>query len=253
MSTILVARMLALALISCPVLEAGTSTIVSGQVYGLWSNPVLSGGLINVDRTVSAYDNRATAAWRANNEDPPDPGSLTHGSALNRGASPGFSTAVFFGNDLLSVPQDVPVPLGTLTYLNGTSGLNSLIFGATLTLAVYQDPSVDPLAAEFGIHTTSNSGTCGACDADFISFDNISLDRTMNVLEGYGATFIVSGMFVGDPQIQLTQIQLAPGQTGGFVGQGQPAAVPEPAPTFLLPAGLAALAGLGLRRRRATR
>jgi hypothetical protein len=62
---------------------------------------------------------------------------------------------------------------------------------------------------------------CAVCDSDYFSFSpEVILDKTGNALEGDTVSFILYGSVVGDPEIRLTDIALAPGQTGGFVGDG---------------------------------
>jgi hypothetical protein len=63
----------------------------------------------------------------------------------------------------------------------------------------------------------------------------------MNVFESNAATFEILGKFVSDPHILITNVVLAPGQTGGFIGHGPLGVVPEPASCLLLATGLLGL------------
>ncbi|MEP7365612.1 MAG: choice-of-anchor K domain-containing protein [Acidobacteriota bacterium] len=221
---------------------------VSGTVIGQWSNPALTGNLILATGQFQFFDNTTTAYYNIVNS--PD-GSA--GSALIYGASgtspQPFSVLTFFGSTLTGVPSNTPVLLGKLTFLNGTSDLNSLIFGAVLTLTVKNDPSVDPLEAVASITTTQNTGFDSNFDADFFSF-NVLFPTTFNVYEGSNATVDIYGQFIGDPQIELTSLQLEPGETGGFIGNGLPTPTPEPGTLATSLASLAALAIYARKRRR---
>ena len=244
---VVLATTLGLIVMAAPPARGGTFNDV--QMAGLWSNPVLSGTLYTVNPTTYAVttqqaDNTATAVY-----------SLI-GNMIQWGSGSSLlstaSSVTFVGNSFQTLPLNRQTALGTLTYLNGESDTGTLIFGATLTLSV-PSTSIVPLPAQLGINTTSNSGLCDLCDSDYISFLlPVQLDKTLNVFEGQTATFILYGSFSGDPTIQLTDVVLAPGQTGGFVGNGTGS--PEPGSLILFGGSLAVIAILDhLRKRRPER
>ena len=215
---------------------------VSGTVVGVFSNPVLTGNTIDGATGVpSPLDNTGTAAIS---------GIGTSSFIWGTGAFvPNNSILSFFGNTVTGQPGNAPFALGTITFANGTSNLNSLVFGIDLTLSVPSDPSVTPLVAHISIVTTNNTGAVSQ-NADFISFS--AFPNTFNVYEGAAATANLIGQFVGDPLIQLLQITLQPGQgANGFIGTGLPSTVPEPGTLALLGAGFL-MYGLARRFRAAS-
>lgn len=221
---------------------------VTGTVIELWSDPLVTGNLLLSNGQTQFYDNTATGQYHFNNSPEGSFGSaLTYGISSSGGGQP-FSVLTFFGNTLTSIPLNTPVLLGTITFLNGTSDLPSLIFGAKLTLTVKGDSSVDPLIANVSILRTQNTNFDVNFDADVFYFD-VLFPQTFNVYEGNNATMQVYGMFVNDPQIELTAIELVPGETGGFIGNGIPSPVPQPATMFISLAGLCGIA-LSVHRRR---
>ena len=224
-------------LIACAFSASALGGTVSGQVAGTWLNPVLAGSVINLDGSNGPQNNTLTAIYSTSPSN-----DLKWGTNTQIPPPSIYSEVIFQGNTLTNVPSGQEVALGTLTFLNGTSTLESLLFGATLRIFVPGNLSVTPLDAQMGIFTTVNSGTCVPCDADYIQFSNVNIGNTLNVFEGETAVFTVLGKFVGDPQIVLTRYALAPGGTGGFVGNGQPSQVPEPASTAAIAVGLAVIA-----------
>ena len=251
--TALVAGLMVPAMLVSVRTEAAPS--YSGSIQGQWASPVLSGSLIDgATGVVTFLDNTATAACNLS-PCPRIPAILPGGGgatvAWGDGATAARTSVVSFaGATFTNVAPDTVFDLGTLTYFNGTSDLNSLIFGASLTLtALLTNPSgttVDSFLVQLGLTTTNNTGTT-AQNADFIDFRNslgTTAPVTFNVFEGAMATAILSGKIVGDPMLFATQITIAPGSQGsGFIGTGVPqlAAIPEPSTWWLCIAGLALL------------
>jgi len=233
---VILAATLGLIVMAAPPAHGGPVLVNNVTVAGVWSSPVLSGDLTTIDPitfvpTSQHIDNTATAV-----------SSIT-GSMLQWGSGssllPTASSLTFVGATFNgALPLNTPLTnLGTLMYVNGESTTDTLIFGATLTLSI-PTTSVTSLVALLGINTTLNSHLCDTCDADYISFlPPLTLNQTLNVFEGQSATFSLLGTIVGDPTIELTNLVLVPGQTGGFVGDG--AATPEPGSLSLLGGALA--------------
>jgi hypothetical protein len=258
-----------LMIIACGSLQAN-GVQVGGTIIGLFSSPVFSGYVANDPSLGQAtfLDNTGTATVSINNSSNPTlggtpPQQLT-GSALTWGSSataPGFSVLTFFG---APIPMDFShqFQLGTITFLNGTSDLTSLIFGATLS---FYDNFVSPQtflgSDQVIITTTSNLGQDPTQDSDYINIcgpmSNIcgkSIQAVESTQGGNGVTVNLLGTIVGDPMLFVNDVTLAPGQTTNGNGSiGSQAAIgitPEPA-TFGLMAPLLGLGFLVHRRKRA--
>jgi hypothetical protein len=133
--------------------SAHAAAIYSGQITGSWPGAVTSGNakegsdpsiIFPTNNSTSAYCNLSNC-----------PNKLTtpagNGATLIWGASddatPPTSTVTFQGSSFSNVKTELRdaqgkitqasdiFQLGTLPYTNGTSGLNTLIFGSTLTLS----------------------------------------------------------------------------------------------------------------------
>jgi hypothetical protein len=147
--------------------------------------------------------------------------------------------------------------------LNGTSNLNSLIFGASLSL---YDNVVSPqtyLGTDTVIiTTTSNLGVSLAQDADYINIcgngSNIcgsSIEAYEDSEGGTGVTAVLQGQIVGDPQLQFTDVTVSPDQlaTGGLVGNEAAAGIiPEPSTWVMIMLGFAGIGLVGYRTKRAS-
>lgn len=242
----------------------------TGSVSGSFSNAVLSGTLVDAATGTPLFSDNSLSSicsivpvnggCAAGLIDPATNGFYpsntlvwgTENVALNH------STLTFSGANFSGVAADQRFRLGTLTYTNGTSFGNTVIFGALLTLNFDNvdfngnTKQVDSLPINISITTTLNSGTPDQ-NADFVGFagNNILSSNptsTFNVLEGFTAGADLFGAIVGDPYGTLLDIQLADGTVVGsaFIGNGLP--VPEPAMVSLLGLGIL---GVGAVRRRA--
>ncbi|MCX6592121.1 MAG: choice-of-anchor K domain-containing protein [Acidobacteria bacterium] len=159
------------------------------------------------------------------------------------------STLQFDGVEFEDVIGDQTIfKIGSITFTNGTSVINSLLFGGTLTITPVDfgwGYLSDPLVIPFSIETTRNVGS-PEFNADFVVFETELGKVGAFVYEGASATFNIYAKIVGDPQTSFQGLQIDRNSLGnGFVGGASP--VPEPASLWL--AG-AALAGLAWARRR---
>ncbi len=210
----------------------------SGTVNGHFSDAVLSGSVIAIDNTLTPFDNTTTASFGYTTLSPSN-------DTITWGSTPGFSFLNFQGASFSNIASDTDFLLGTISYVNGTSGLATLIFGAKLTLDL--GSGIDLKTSQISILTTANTGFSAARDADFIGFSDFS--STFNVYEGAFSIVNLYGRIVGDPTVTLTSIAITEGfENGGFVGNGV-GGVPEPASWALMIAGFG-LTGCLLRRRR---
>jgi hypothetical protein len=228
-------------------------------ILGEFSNPVLQGSVLDpIPPDTGVYDNTSTAFDEifnsTNGAVGGTPPSQQFGSVLIWGENPGASSLLFFGHPVPADPT-TPFDLGTLVFFNGTSALNSLIFGATITFYVGLpqpdaiQPGAEPIGSStMGIDTTVNNGDLFH-DADFLTFTGIA-NQSLNAFEGASVTAELYGYITGDPVLTLTNIVLDPGQSGnGFIGDGQLTNTPEPTTALLLGTGLLALIGWSARRK----
>jgi hypothetical protein len=248
-----------------------------GTIIGVFSDPIYS-GFVTHDPTISSpptyFDNSATAPLSlsiVNSTDPTlagTPALQATGSKLQWGSdasvdpSEQFSELIFFG---APIPADIhqPFEAGVITYLNGTSDLTSLIFGASLSLYDNVVSSETYLGTDqVIITTTSNLDVDLAQDADYINIcgngSNIcgsSIEAYEDSEGGTGVTAVLQGQIVGDPQLQFTDVTVSPDQlaTGGLVGNEAAAGVvPEPSTWSMIILGFAGIGFIGYRTKRAS-
>jgi PEP-CTERM motif-containing protein len=246
-----------------------------GTIIGIFSDPIFS-GFVTHDPTILSpplyFNNSATAPLSlsiVNSTDPTLAGTpllqatgskLQWGSDASVDPSEQFSELIFFG---APIPANIhqPFEAGVITFLNGTSDLTSLIFGASLSL--YDDvvsPQTYLGTDTVIITTTSNLGADLGQDADYINIcgngSNIcgsSIEAYEDSEGGTGVTADLTGQIVGDPQLQFTDVTVSPDQlaTGGLVGNEAAAGIiPEPSTWAMMMLGFA---GLGLASYRARR
>ena len=211
-------------------------TVNSGSISGTFSNFVLSGDIVDGGtRATTFQDNTSTAiSSGAGTSDITWGGNFTPPPGTNN-----FSELSFTGASFSNVAPGQVFELGTLTYSNGSSALNSLIFGATFTMTANLSgggtATITPFTSALGLVTTTNDGPTPASNADFVNFP--SLGKSFNVIEGSSARAILFGEIIGDPSLHLTDVQVAPDSGGtGFI-----ASTPEPSTWLLLAAGLGLL------------
>ena len=232
-----------------------------GSINAHFENPTLSGNILN---PTTYYNNTSSASYSASG------GGAT---STFRWGSSGYSSLNFFANQDVQVNSDDIFSFGTITYYNGTSELNSLVFGVNLVLEFVGSPNVDTLTIPISIATTSNIGDAES-NADYISFGS-SVPLSFFVYEGLGATANLMGAIVGDPYFVPSDITVnesftlysgpdpqgsvpydpsqyttydSPGFAGGFAAPTPPA-VPEPSSLILVSLGALGLSR-ELRRRR---
>ncbi len=242
------------------------SATPSQQIMGVFSDPVYIGNIYNTP-TIGGhtyYDNTLSA-----------PATTTisgGGSTLTWGTNPtppigtNYSTLTFTGATVPFQDQSTPIQLGTITYTNGTSSLDSIIFGATLTFSLN---GVTLGSDQLIITTTSNqsSGTYltqaqAELDADYVNLCGLSSTICNTAIQAYENTQGMNGVpfstpivaalygtYEVDPGINLTDVTYQSGD--GVVGDRTPeGAIPEASTWAMMAMGFLALGSFGYRASR---
>lgn len=250
--------------------QAGSSARAD-TITAVFSDPTVSGNILNdptvgsltfVNNTGTAVVGTATpggSACAGSNV-------LCWGTGADLGipASKQYSELIFTGSTSFDSSSTGTQQIGTISFVNGTSDLNSLIFGATLS---FYDNGTFVGSDNVVISTTSNqySGTGLTAaqlqtDADYINIcgnnSNICGSSVQSYEDSQGGTGLLvdlAGTLVGDPTLILTGVTVDPSQsnctTCGVVGRELPLSeVPEPSELALMSAGLILCIGLGRRQ-----
>ena len=216
-----------------------------GTFAGTFSAPVLTGNVINPDGSRTFFDNSASAfftgfgsnhiVWGTNTQTDPAP----------------FSFLTFTGTPFGVEPVDTPFTVGQIEFGNGTSLLQSLIFGATLTLTLPGSTNVPPVVVQLIINTTLNGNISVVLDADNLQFLG-QFPQALLAFEGRDVTANLIGEFVGDPTLNLLGLTLPPGQDANGLVDIAPSGIPAPSSIALLGIGLLMLTA-SLQRAHAVR
>jgi hypothetical protein len=262
-----------LAMAAAGVQSATAGTVTGEQIIATFSGIVLQGTIANDPAAGSNtfVDNTSTAYYLANND---VVNGTSASSSLLWGTYSGVNTTgfledsdlVFVGNTIPATPT-TPFDIGSLTFLNGTSDLDTLIFGATMNFYAGSVSTANYLGSDTIVITTTDNvfgvpGGLNGGDDDYVNicgtFSTIcgtSIEAVESSEGGNGVVVNLSGTIMGDPTLTISSVALAGGQnssTNGFLGTDAPigAQVPEPASWGLTTAAL--LLGCLVMRRRAS-
>ncbi len=235
-------------------LPAKASPQYIGTVSATWSNPVLSGAVIDGVTRAPTFpsDNSTTAICSIITGTPHCPFPATGGPLSTLEWGDQTPNRVDFAGAAFNVAPGQVFDMGTLTYFNGTNFLQSLIFGADLTLSfsLTTGTAVSPELIRIGIVGTANDGS-PQDNADFLTFSGISKD--LSVYENGAATAHLFGKIVGDPQAFLVDIVLDPNSVNtGFISSGPTGTLPESSTLSILGLGFIGLAAFLGRSRKSS-
>ena len=267
-STTLGCRRLLITLIGAATLIAADAR--AATIIGVFSGPVTAGNDLNspVGGQTTFTDNSATAVITGSGTSTLTWGTNPDGAPQSTG---NFSALTFSGAANLPTAATSPIPIGTISFYNGTSATDTIIFGATLNLYYGTVSPATLLGTDtVAINSTQNQYTGTnlttaqlQTDADYINICGNSSNVCQSSIESYESTeipnyqpFLVDlyAIYQSDPSITLTSVVADPSKPGnGLIGSEPatsipvPASVPEPASLVLLGGAMATLA---LARRR---
>jgi hypothetical protein len=208
-----IAWMLAFSSVTSPSPAAATEPSYSGTITGVFDTPVLTGAFLDAGaRRPVARDNTTTAGASG-----VATSSLTWGDTNGGTLAP--STLAFTGNSFSDVAPGQVFPLGTLSYFNGQNPPPSLIFGLSMHLSA--GDGIAPFTGPVDVVSTVNANLDRVADADVLVFSKFEIPSTLAAFEGTTVTAIVYGKIVGDSELEITGLSLAPGEAShGCVAAG---------------------------------
>ena len=203
-TTVGIACMLASSIVIAPAPGAAAPSY-SGTITGHFDGPELSGNWLQVGTRLKVpQDNTRTAVAAGAGTS-----SLTWGD--NRAGTLAPTTLTFTGDAFSNVAPGQVFPLGTISYANGADTPTSLIFGVTIHLSAGDD--ITPFTGPVAILSTQNGNANRVADADLLSFSTFEVPSTLAAFEATEVTATIFGRIVGGPQLEVTSIALAEGQS----------------------------------------
>ena len=188
----------------------------SGAIAGSFDAPVLSGAFLRPEsREPVPTDNTAIAPTLGAGT-----ATITWGGD-DTGCLAAANSVTFTGDVFHDVMPGEVFRLGTLTFVNGSNGPASLIFGFDMQLSA--EDEVAPFTGLVDIISTQNANVDRIADADVLSFPDFDDPSTLAGFESASVTAFVNGTIGDDGRLRVTSIELAPGE--GEHGCVDPAAV----------------------------
>jgi hypothetical protein len=223
----------------------------NGTIIGIFDSVITSGNVIHSPNLGAStfYNNSSTAFYQTIAPGPNSGSGLIWGSGA---FNPNTSELDFFGTTGPIIANQ-PFVAGTLTFNNGTSDLNSLIFGANISFYVNSISPLNYLGTDtIYITTTGNLGAdpSGVQDADYVNICGNSsniCNSSIQAHEGGGVTVALTASIVGDPMLAFSRVDYISGL--GEIGNQPQGAVPEPSTWAMMILGFAGVGFMAYRRR----
>jgi hypothetical protein len=250
------------ATVGCFSTVAWSAVITQAQIKGVFSNPVYTGSVLNTPAVgqKTFFNNSATAPSATSIS--PDGSTLQWGTNVPISPGTNYSLLKFTGATVPLKDMATPIQLGAITFSNGTSALNSLIFGATLTFSL---DGISLGSDQVLITTTSNQSSGlfltpaqAQLDADYINICGNSSNICSTGIQAFentqgegGVAFstpLVAGLYgtyAIDPGVTLTKATYI---QGDGVVTGRVSVAPEPSTWAMMILGFAGLGFAGYRK-----
>lgn len=196
--------MIGLVMLAGPVAPCSAEQLYSGTIFGAFSDPILSGDVLVPAGHPLFTDNGSTAVYSIVNSS----GIAEYRSGNDLGGSGRPSTITFQGAPFVDVAPREEFELGTIRFFDGTSSLDSLTFGVTLTLWVAGQPSITPISVLIKLQTTVDDSDSANKHPDFIWLPISSTKSQIHIQNGTNATVHITGRIIGDPRLYVGGLSL---------------------------------------------